>query len=117
MTKLNLTLIYASCFHAFMTVFFTKKLTDVHARFGTDVTLECAVSEVMAECKWYKNGVLLDDGGGKRTRNQHLLRFPSISHDDIGEYECRCGSESTKARVEVKGLCLELCVNESNFVE
>ena len=66
--------------------------------------LECAISKPSAECQWYKNGNLLEDALAKTGQHQRSLHFLSISHDDDGEYECKCGDESTKARVEVTGM-------------
>ena len=76
----------------------------MHATFGSEVKLECAISDPGADCKWYKNGSLLDDAVAKTGDHQRSLCFLCISHDDDGEYECRCGDESTKARVEVTGM-------------
>ena len=87
-----------------ITATFTKNLTDVLAPFGSEVQLECAISNPSADCKWYKNGNLVDGALVKTSDHQRNLRFISISHDDDGEYECRCGDESTKARAEVKGM-------------
>ena len=83
---------------------FTKTLSDVYAAFGSDVELECEISDHMADCEWYTNGSLVEDGV-TRDRNKHKLQLFSISHDDEGEYECRCGNESTKATLGVKGIC------------
>ena len=66
--------------------------------------LECAVSDPMADCKWYKNGTILEGTTGETDGQERTLHFPSISHDDEGEYECRFGQECTKARVEVIGM-------------
>ena len=74
------------------------------AIFGWEVQLECAISDPSADCKWYKNGNLLEGVKDKTGQYQRSLHFLSISHDDDGEYECKCGDESTKARVEVTGM-------------
>ena len=66
--------------------------------------LECAISDPQADCKWFKNGNLLEDALAEKGEYQRSLHFLSISHDDDGEYECKCGNESTKARVEVIGM-------------
>ena len=82
---------------------FLKTLDDWHAVFGSEVNLKCAISDPIGICKWYKNGKLVKSGEAEAGGNERSLHFPSISHDDEGEYECRCGNESTKARIEVKG--------------
>ena len=88
-----------------ITVTFTRTLTNVYAAFGSDVEFECAISDHMADCEWYKDGILVEDGVVARDRNKHWLQLFSISHDDEGDYECRCGNESTKATLGVKGIC------------
>ena len=87
----------------FVTATFTKTLMDVHTTFGSDVKLECAVSDPTADCSWYKDGRLLD-GLVRIEGNHRILHFASISHDNEGEYECRCGNESTKATLAVQGM-------------
>ena len=83
---------------------FQKNLTDLQATFGSEVELQCAISDPSAECQWYKNGNLLEGTVAEKGQYQRSLHFLSISHDDDGTYECKCGNESTKARVEVKGM-------------
>ena len=72
--------------------------------FGSDVRLECDVSDPMANCEWYKDGIPLDGDSAGIDGHKRYLQFPSILHDIEGEYACRCGNESTKARLKVKGL-------------
>ena len=96
----NIDYLYALIFSAT----FTKTLTNVLATFGSEVHLECAISNPSANCKWYKNGNLLEDALAIKGQHQRSLHFLSISHDDDGEYECECGDESTKAKVEVTGM-------------
>ena len=66
--------------------------------------MECAISDPSTDCEWYKNGVLLTGGAVRANANQRSLHFLSITHEDEGEYECRCGEEYTKARVVVLGM-------------
>ena len=87
----------------FITVYFTKSLTDVHAAFGSEAKLECAVSNPMVECKWYKNGILLEGATTIADGCQRGLYFPSVSHDNGGEYECKYENEYSKATIEVEG--------------
>ena len=68
--------------------------------------LKCRVSDPLAGCKWYKNGIQLTDGIDEGNGPERSLHFTAVSHDDDGEYECRCGDESTKATVKVKGMHL-----------
>ena len=79
-------------------------LNDVQSRFGSDLRLVCAVSYPMADCTWYKNGLKLEGCIAGMYKNLCCLQLTSISHDDQGDYECRCGDESTKAKVDVKGM-------------
>ena len=76
----------------------------MHTSFGSEVKLECAVSDPMADCKWYKNGTMLEGTTGETDGHERTLHFPSISHEDEGEYECRYRDVGTKARVEVQGM-------------
>ena len=76
----------------------------MHAAFGSEAKLECAVSNPMVECKWYKNGILLEGTTTLTDGCTRSLYFPSVSHDNEGEYECKFGNESSKARVEVIGM-------------
>ena len=83
---------------------FTETLSDVDTTFGSDVRLKCAVSDTKADCEWYKDNIPLDAASAGIDGHQRYLHIASISHDGDGEYECRCGFESTEARVDVKGL-------------
>ena len=91
-------------YNTVLTATFTETLSDVDTTFGSDVRLECAVSDPMANCEWYKDGIPLDGDSAGIDEHKRYLQFPSILHDIEGEYEGRCGNESTKARVKVKGL-------------
>ena len=77
----------------------------MHVACGSEVELECVISHPSEDCEWYKNGKLVEKGKSGRDGNRRFLQFTCVSHDDKGEYECRCGDESTKAKLEVKGLC------------
>ena len=83
---------------------FTETLSDVHTTFGSDVRLKCAVSDPKAECEWYKDDILLNAASAGIDGQQRYLHIAKIPHDSEAEYECRCGNESTKARVNIKGL-------------
>ena len=76
----------------------------MHDAYGSAVKLQCAISDSMADCKWFKNGIELKTGEAGVDGYERSLRFRSISHDDEGRYECRCGYQSTEATVEVKGM-------------
>ena len=66
--------------------------------------LECVVSDPKVDCEWYKDNILLDAALAGIDGQQRYLHIAKIPHGSEGEYECRCGNESTKARVTVKGL-------------
>ena len=76
----------------------------MHAAYGSEVKLQCAVSDSKADCEWLRNGIELKTGHVGVDGYQRSLHFLSISHDDEGRYECRCGDQFTKATVEVKGM-------------
>ena len=83
---------------------FTTRLRNVHAAFGSAVTLQCEVSDSKTDCKWLRNGIELKTGQAGVDGYERSLRFRSISHDDEGEYECRSGNQSSKATVNVRGM-------------
>ena len=87
---------------------FTKHLEDINVEFGSDVKLECVFSDPTADSTWYKNGVMLQNCMANKNGGQHVLCFPSIAHVDAGKYECRCGNESSKSKVQVKGTYIYL---------
>ena len=76
----------------------------MHPAFGSAFKLQCAISDSRADCKWLRNGIELKTGEAGVDGYQRSLRFRSISHDDEGRYECRCGDQFTEATVEVKGM-------------
>ena len=83
---------------------FTETLSDVDTSFGSDVRFECAVSDPKVDCEWYKDNILLDAASAGIDGQKRYLHIAKIPHGSEGEYECRCGNESTKARLNVKGL-------------
>ena len=83
---------------------FTETLSDVDTTFGSDVRLECDVSDPKADCEWYKDDIPLNAALAGKDGQQRYLHIAKIPHDSEGEYECRCGNEIAKARVNVKGL-------------
>ena len=85
-----------------ITAAFTQELNDVSTELRSEGQLTCAISDPLAVCRWFRNGILLKEDNSRT--NQRVLHLPAISHEDEGEYECRCGNESTKAGVEVKGI-------------
>ena len=91
-------------FQTIIAAIFTKTLADVNATLGSEVRLKCAVSDPMVACKWYKNGVLREDGIVGEDGYHRSLHFPSISQDNEGEYKCKIGSESTKAKLKIQGM-------------
>ena len=91
-------------YHIIIVARFTETLSDVDTTFESDVRLKCAVSDPKADCAWYKDDIPVDAASAGKDGQQRYLHIATIPHDSEGEYECRCGNESTKARVNVKGL-------------
>lgn len=82
------------------------KLQDYTAVERDDISLECELSKEVP-VKWLKEGNEIKASKtismkviGKRC----ILTIKRVDNKDKGEYECDCGTDKTKASVNIEGI-------------
>lgn len=89
--------------------YFTVKLQDYTAVEKDEVTLDCELSKDVP-VKWFLNGTEIKASkiiAIKAEGNRRVLYIKKVENKDKGQYVCDCGTDKTKATVNIEGMYIE----------
>ena len=73
---------------------------------GDSVVLHCELNKPAPSVEWTRRGEPLRNGDKYQMRKKELqveMKIVDLSLDDMGDYTCLCGDQSTTARILVNG--------------
>lgn len=88
--------------------YFIVKLQDYTAVEKDDITLECELSKDVP-VKWLRKGEEIKASKTvtiKTEGKRRILKIKKVEEKDKGDYECDCGTDKTKASLNIEGRLL-----------
>ncbi|TDH08594.1 hypothetical protein EPR50_G00099190 [Perca flavescens] len=83
---------------------FKMPLVNQEVTEGNSVALRCELNKPAPSVEWRKGGELLKNGDKYQMRKKDLqveMKIADLILEDTGDYTCKCGEQSTQARVIV----------------
>uniref|UniRef100_A0A673M2X9 Ig-like domain-containing protein n=1 Tax=Sinocyclocheilus rhinocerous TaxID=307959 RepID=A0A673M2X9_9TELE len=99
----------SSCFPKKLKTVFTNKDSyqkEVKVSASQKATLNCEVSDLKTEVKWFKDGKQLSSSRTVHMESKGKIRqlvLENVEKKDAGEYTCEVGNEKLLFKIQVKG--------------